>query len=465
MTPRLPITKRTGVTPAEVYLASLCEGTFLSLWSYPTPYKDDGPARGKGQGREICDLLVVCGSQVIIFSDKHARFPTNAPLPLAWSRWFRRAIYDAAKQAWGAQRWLSSCPGRLFLDRACTQPLPVAIAPDARFHLVVVAHGVSSRVRQHFGDSGTLMLNMVLRGADAHIAPFMIGDVGPTKPFVHVLDDESLIALMRSRDTVTDFLDYLTKREALLRGPILISATGEEQMLGLYLTRVNAGQEHDFTLVPDGQEPPNAIHIDQGFWEAFQEHPGRIRQVEADRISYAWDHLIDSFGNHALQGTQHALTTAGIAETERILRFMARERRLYRRNLASQLMDMLETTPVTHRRIRVCLPHSPESPHYVFVLFPKPADVPYEEYRQVRGQFLTWSCLVARHVYRDATDIVGIATEPGIKNEMRSEDAAYFDGRMWTPELEAEAVSLQRDLNILTTFTTHRSNMVEYPDE
>ena len=49
-----------GVTETPPYqaltermLAEFCERTFLKLWSYPNPYKDDG--------HELCDLLVVFG--------------------------------------------------------------------------------------------------------------------------------------------------------------------------------------------------------------------------------------------------------------------------------------------------------------------------------------------------------------------------------------------------------------------
>ena len=457
------IVKGASVTEAEAYLRRLCEQTFLSLWSYPNPQSDEGLIGGRV--REVCDLLVVCGSDVIIFSDKGTRFPHAVDLPLAWSRWFRKAIYGAAKQAWGAQRLLSSQPARIFLDRACKQPLPVEFPRTSlRFHLIVVAHGVSEHVRQHFGDSGTLMIDTMLRGAEAHTLPFCVGDLAPEKQFVHVLDDESLIALMSSRDTVVDFLAYLEKREALLRGATFIAAAGEEELLAYYLTHMNAAMEHDFAFEMKGQPPPDSLHLDQGFWESFQASPERARQLQADEISYIWDKLIDSFGNHDLNGTQYTVSQGGFADTERVLRFMARAPRVARREYSLQLVDMLETTPVTHRRIRVSRPLVPGQPHYVFLLFPHPPNVPYAEYREVRGHYLGWCCLVARLKYPEAEDIVGIATEPGIKRETRSEDAVYFDGRVWTEEHEREALSLQEDLRILTTVREFRSTTLEYPE-
>lgn len=36
------IKKSVGVTATERMLAEFCERSFLKLWSYPNPYKDDG---------------------------------------------------------------------------------------------------------------------------------------------------------------------------------------------------------------------------------------------------------------------------------------------------------------------------------------------------------------------------------------------------------------------------------------
>jgi hypothetical protein len=48
------IIRSTGLTTSEQYLAKLADKTFLNLWSYPNLYRD--------VGKELCDLLVVCGN-------------------------------------------------------------------------------------------------------------------------------------------------------------------------------------------------------------------------------------------------------------------------------------------------------------------------------------------------------------------------------------------------------------------
>src|SRR5260221_4139735 len=211
----MPIEKARPVTPAEEYLSGLCEKPFLSLWSYPGIYRDQGKA-SRGDGKEVCDLLVIFGDHIIIFSDKNCGLKNSGNSHLDWQRWFRKAVEDSARQSWGAERWIRQNPKRLFLDRKCTRPVPFDL-PDiskAKFHLVVVAHGISNQIRKHFGGSGSLILCTRLKGCISHVEPYYIGDLDPNRAFIHVLDDHSLLTLMRARDTISDFVAYLSKREA-----------------------------------------------------------------------------------------------------------------------------------------------------------------------------------------------------------------------------------------------------------
>jgi hypothetical protein len=66
---RPAIIKAEGSTEGERYLARIAERSFLNLWSYPAPYRDQ-KQHGVGDGKELCDLLVVCGDHIIIFSEK-----------------------------------------------------------------------------------------------------------------------------------------------------------------------------------------------------------------------------------------------------------------------------------------------------------------------------------------------------------------------------------------------------------
>ena len=204
-----------GVTPSERYLAKLCQKSFLSLWSFPNVYTDEGKRGSKADGHELCDLLVVFGENLIIFSDKHISFNETVDIGISWKRWFRRAIQKSASQIYGAERWIQKFPSRIFLDRKCRQPFPIAIQPE-KIHRVIVARGIYQACKNYFGGRsiGSLMVNTTIAG-DTHFSfPFNIGHVAPDKGFLHVFEDFTLDAVFEELDTVDDFIAYLTKREA-----------------------------------------------------------------------------------------------------------------------------------------------------------------------------------------------------------------------------------------------------------
>jgi hypothetical protein len=176
---RAPIRKSQGVTPAERYLGTLCEKTFLSLWSYPGVFRDQR-AGARTEGKEVCDLLVVFGDDVLIFADKHCAYPNSGDFERDWRRWFKRAVRGGADQVWGAERWIRDFPDRLFIDRACSQPFPYELPATPRFHLIVVAHDVSRACSSALGGSGSLMLRTDLNGLDAYGAVHDWGSVART---------------------------------------------------------------------------------------------------------------------------------------------------------------------------------------------------------------------------------------------------------------------------------------------
>ncbi len=72
---KTPLFRRAiGITPSERYLKYLCDRSFLSLWSYPGVYRDQGVTSVRRIGKELCDMLVVFENHIIIFSDKYCEF-------------------------------------------------------------------------------------------------------------------------------------------------------------------------------------------------------------------------------------------------------------------------------------------------------------------------------------------------------------------------------------------------------
>lgn len=290
-----------GMTLAERYVNRLCKASFLSLWSFSNPYRDQGKING-GHGHEICDQMVLFDKEVLIFSDKDCKYPETPDEEFNWRRWFSRSIEAAARQSWGAEKWIRNHPDKIFLDRACQSKFPFDLTSlgSLNFHLIVVAHGASARSKKLFGGSGSLMLRNDIKGIDQHTEPLIVGDLDPDRSFVHVLDDTTLDIIINRLDTITDFVEYLKKKEALFRGEKSVFAAGEEEMLAIYLRNINKQGEHDFQIPKD----TTGIAWTEGIWEEYETSPQRTAQKDADKISYAWDKLIESFAKHALARTQ-----------------------------------------------------------------------------------------------------------------------------------------------------------------
>lgn len=462
-----PIVRSEGVTEAERYLKRLCDRSFLSLWSYSGVFRDQGRTEGKGDGKEVADLLVVFENHIIIFSDKYIRFPRSGDLKADWNKWFRKAVLKSARQVWGAERWLRDFPNRLFLDKQCTVPFPIDL-PDiknATFHRIAVAHDASRCCQERLGGSGSLMIQSSLVG-DQHLEhPFTIGRIDPDRGYVHVLDDTTLDIVLTTLDTVSDFVAYLSKKEALLTGNTAISAAGEEELLAEYVARINKDGDHDFIF----PKKFNFILLSEGGWAGFLASAERKAQLAANKVSYLWDEIIERFARHLLAGTQYFpaerfRVKRNISEQEKSYRWLARENRTRRRLLARSLISLIEQTPANHRATRVMKPSRPGDPYFVFLLVPHLETVSEKEYREVRGSLLGACCQVAKVVFPDAKHIVGLATESGFKKGSgRSEDFCHLDASEWSEEMNEHAKSLQRDLNLLTNTKTFAGRELEYP--
>jgi hypothetical protein len=451
------IVRAHGVTAAEQYLEWLCEKTFLSMWSYPGVYRNQKSGKGiAGCGKEVADLIVVFGEHVLIFSDKDCAFPNSSNLQTDWRRWYRRAIEDPARQILGAERWIKSYPDRLFVDNRCTERFPLALPkPSAmRIHRIVVAHDSTQRCKAEMGGSGSLAIKpSVIADAQA----FAVGRVYPGAPWVHVLDDISLTELLRTLDTVADFVSYLEKKERFINSGKLKSAASELDLLAAYMGLFTQ-DGHDFLFPDDLAE----IEIKQGEWTRFTISPQRRAQVVADSVSYTWDRLIETFNHHALTGTQHFTSHPGVANQEKGFYWLAREPRVRRRMLAKALVDVLNRNP-TSFAVRVLTTDSlAVFPVYVFLLLPQKPNESDEEYRRNRRELLKSYSLVAKLKIPAAKHIVGIATQPGSSQE-RSEDFFYYDVRHWSEAERKDAERIQKKTGFLERTKVFAGREVEFP--
>lgn len=457
----MKVQKSSGITPTERYLVRLCERAFLRLWSYPNLYRD------QGGGKELCDVLIVFGSDIIVFSDKSCTYPDSGDEVKDWARWFKRSIVDSARQVYGAERWIRHHPDRIFLDPGCKQPLPIELSPvdEMRIHRVVVARGAGERCSAFFdGDSGSLMVRNDLIG-DSHINPaagshglFRIGQLDPTKGYVHVFDDENLDILLSELDTVADFVAYLTRKEAFLCSGRVVLAPGEEDLLAHYLTHTNADEEHDFVFPPHVQ----LIRFDHQY-QGMRDDDQYVAKKSADEISYLIDNLIEDVSASAADRTLIDDNELPVGDVEKSLRMLAAESRLSRRQLARALVGLLQSASASGRVRSRCVVTSNESgTGYCFLVYPRPPGRDYDRHRRSRLAMLADYCRVMKVRFPNLKHIIGYAGEPP-DGEQRSEDLTYLDATNWTEEDDRAARKLQRETGILASPKVTHVHDQEYP--
>ncbi|OCK55550.1 hypothetical protein [Bradyrhizobium sp. LMTR 3] len=465
-----------GSTTSERLLADLGEQAFLNLWSYPNLFYDK-KQNGKGDGKELCDLLVVCGQDVIIFSDKQIKYQSDKPVEVAWPRFYRKAIEGAVVQINGANNWMARYPDKIFTNPACTQRLPIELPPleTRRVHGVVVATGAYGAIQEAMNDdSGSFMIQPSLKGQDAidfsqgGFMPFCVGDVNPGSMFIHVFDDVGIKRVLEHLNTISDFTRYLVKRAEYLRSDKLFLAHGEEELLASYLnTGIRSGGNYDF-------EPPREKGTEkfvrmtvQGEWSAYVRSEAYFAKTLADDISKVWDRLINLFTQNLLAGTSVTVLGAQttVATAEYGLRFMAMESRFSRRILGQAVQDALRTAmdQKRDRYTRVIFPGGGSADPrvaYLIMVLAYPVDLEargglkrgYEEYRETRAATLEAYCLVILYENRHLNTVVAIGMDAHSSQTGRkggSEDMLTMRIDEWTDELVASAVEAKEHYDIL----------------
>ncbi len=480
---RPPIVRGEGLTASERYLARLGEKSFLNLWSYPNTFRDQMGHPGASQGKELCDLLVVCGPNIVIFSEKTIAWQSDKPTPVAWSRWFRSAVADSVKQIRGAERWIMQHPNRIYLDAACKNPLPIALpSPTERIiHRVVIARGVTEACRLYFGrGSGSIHIRPDIKGA-AHfdtngghiIEPFSVGDVDPQGPFVHVLDETSLDIVRRELDTITDFTAYLQKKEAFIRSGRLTKVEGEENLVAYYSVRINEDGDHDFTHPTLGAWPlGEAITIDNGLYSAFASDPRYIAKKKLEQNSYVWDRLIELFTNPLLDGTSLVLEgqAFNLQKSEFGVRQMALVSRFLRRSNGDAVLGAFEEGHKTDRFFRMMIDRGkkPGSEVGFFILILNYLDWMevdgYDDFRRKRAYLAEIYARAILAKFSALRHVVGIAMEAPGRGKGGSEEMIHCEQQEWSEGARAEIAAECERLEVFSNGIIETPiSVAEYP--
>ena len=442
-----------GVNESERILIGLCRKSFLSLWAYGNPYTDEGRRNNKGDGKELCDVLVIFGNDVIVFSDKSAVFNSEKGIEVAWSRWYRKTVLRNYGQLQGALKWIRESPHRIFLDKGCTRKLPVEIPPadKIRVHLVAVTRGSVEACKDHFkGGHGTLAINTGLTGEDGEDGYFSIGNFNKEKYFSHVFDEVSLGFAMDELDTICDFVNYLKDREEFLsNGNYAVWASGEETLLATYIL---SWRDNKRSFSPSGAfNIVDGVIVDPSMYMTLKNLPAYKAMRQDNSISYFWDGLIErliKFGSPC--AATPALKAQSKSRSEQALRLLAAESRFRRKILVGRINDLLASASNDPTHSRMNYLYSEEYPRLVYLFFAVlQGNASRDKYREFRVEVMNAHLMCAKLDHPNADTFIGIGLEhPNNNYKGNSEDILVHTCTQLS-ESEAERMKmLKRNLQL-----------------
>jgi hypothetical protein len=398
-----------GKTRSEEWVNRICTRSFFDLWSYANP------SQGGKHNKELCDALVVCHPDIVVFSVKEVDFDATGDVAVKWERWARRAVKESGKQLHGAGRWLEKADRVIRADG--TRGVLIPKAPERRIHKIAVALGGRGEV------------------------PIAIE--GDERGHLHVFTEEALDRVMGELDTIEDLVQYLdAKEQAFEHGSKFMIYGGESDLLALYLSN-----NRQLSLDAD------VITITDDLWQSFSARPEYLARKREEEKSRIWDAIVRELS--ADTAKERMLGGGTLDEGELAIRAMARENRFNRRMLGESFAAFLDGAAKGELAAR--LAPSPSGVTYVFLAMPLGTT------REVRTKTLLLRCAVARGIVRQNKVVVGIATEKPSRVKGHSLDICYLEKPDWTAADEEEAETIKRDFGYFVNARTFSKPVDEYP--
>ena len=454
----MEIIKSEGVTPTERLLADLCDRSFLKLWSYPNPFKDDRD--------ELCDLLAVFENHVFIFFDReNLSFSKDNNDPLVnWNRWKKKVIDAQTRTAHGAERYIRSGCG-IFLDKDLTIPFPINIdRQEMAVHKIIIAHGAKEACEKFSDDNVYGSLGIFYSNTDAPLPfPFMI-HIDKENP-VHVFDSHNLPIIFGELDTFYDFSSYLNAKIEAIKNFDALVYCGEEDLLANYFLNYNKSKNSHF--IGTQQKDIDLISIGEGEWKDFINLEIYKNKKSADKASYLWDEIIQRTCENTLNGT--ILGNSTPLRGQSAIHEMAKEPRFHRRALSDQMIKAINQFPESSQRVMRNLSFMPsfyEGKGYVFLQLKVNGITDYEnEYRPKRQAILEIACGAAKNKFSHLKMIVGIAIDAPKYTQTNSEDFILMDCSDWTDDLREHYIKANDGIGFFESdsLTMQKKTVTEFP--
>jgi hypothetical protein len=395
---------------SENFLKSLADRTFLRLWAMPNTFY--------APGKELTDLIVPFGDDIIIISDKASRFAFEKELEVAWRRWYSTTVLEGIRQLKTAMQRIKRSPGAVFADGRARQPIPHDLSSVAgkRFHLVAIARPDPDPETVPAAWPGLTYASAALG------KPFEIGPLEISGNVVHLFDGPTIDLLLQQIDTAPDFLAYLKGRAR----------------------RLTEAEEYHFAekdllsaaLIGWDEEPPGLPSVPPlgsivpGIWKMYagSETPARRRQL--DGPSKIIDRLIAIHDGEFAEG-RSLYEVPSFERHEYAMRLLAAESRFARRIIAHELHDILAESDQSTEWVST-IP-SPTAPtlRYVWLIHPDPPEgLPTALADEaVRSMLMTYVLAISGQFEQSL--VMGVALPNG-RGQDTSIVIALHDSSNWT---------------------------------
>lgn len=466
-----------GFTEEEQYLNELGCKSFLRFWSWPNLFRDQGQSSGKGDGKEICDLTVIFGSSILLFSDKRVEYNRNKEKNVAWGRWARKAIGGSVKQIQGAKRWFVNHPDRIFLDKDCSVSIPIKLpSPDEyEFHYIVVCHGIEEVLLENYPEPSFSFDNSIVGSEHWNselCEPFALGKISETE-FIHVFNEATISLILQEFDTARDFISYLKQRRLLFEFDKRIKVKSESDIVQLYYENFDDEKLENSILNAKELRVDEPV-VDKGGIANIYSNPIFSAKKINDEDSYFWDGLIESFSFHIFNGTSQYGNWDAPSDIEPSLRLMAQTGRFERRVLSQAFIEFYKKVVPGQRGTRVIFDPINKGQAFLFMMLPFDSSFgSLERYREVRRKMLEDYCLINKLKSPHITHFIGVAcktrdADKFIDDSFYSEgqDFIFVDTSFWNDEREKEAQEIHDEYvanGLLAKTMPFMSNLTDFP--
>lgn len=341
---------------------------------------------------------------------------------------------------------------------------------DVIIHRIVVTHSIADICKKYTGNKyGSFFIDSNIIGSEQE---FSIGYINEYKKFVHILNDFSLNLLMKELDTAPDFINYLTRKEDLFKKTNVV-AFGEEDMLAQYLSITDDNGIHNFIdknnndFFYKGNSEHNLIIFENGAWENIINNIQYLNKKKADKISYAWDYLLEKSIKHYMSGTQlYKNELTNMNEDMQMFTILSSFNRFERRYIAKSIITFVKMIGKGERGTRQILLNN----NIILLIAIIPRDITRDitdekVFREKRRNLLEKYVIASKIEHMFINKFIGLAIE-SIDSPNESEDFMYLDTADWNDDDIKKAKEIKNSLiqaNLLKERNVKMAQVEEYP--